>query len=891
MLKDSKNKFFFHCAFFALIFSIAPYKSQTVIWTENFNNGCTAACTAVGYTGANGSWTQSITGTEGTDPNAWYVSCAENNQGVGNCGAGCGSNQTLHISAAIGNILCPNDCGAAYDAGGLCGLLSCPQTDRRIESPAINLTGQSNITLGFTYIEQGQGTSDNCTVWYFDGTAWSFLFDTPSTNNASCGGQGLWSIFTVPLPASANNNPNVKIGFRWVNNDDGNGADPSVAIDDVTLTVSGATPLPVPSFTINSPVCTGTSISLNGTSTNSPLLWQWSVSPAGPIIANSTAQNTSINFTTSNTYTVTLTVTNAGGSNSTTQTVVVEAEPIVTVTPNPVTICSGASQTLQATGASTYVWSPSTSLSSTSGSSVIASPTVNITYSVVGLSASGACDDTVAIPVTVSGLITASITATSNTICAGSSTTLNGSGGAVYTWVPDPSLSCINCQSPVANPTVTTTYSLSVSSGPSCPTSTTSITITVTPSTIASVSATSSIVCSGNSTTLNASGGGTYSWTPASGLSCTNCQSPVASPTVTTTYTLAVTNGSCPTVTTAITITVTPATVAAVSSTQTSICNGQTVALLASGGGTYSWNPISNLSCSNCSNPIASPTTSTVYTVTVTNGTCPPATATVSITVNNCVPPVASFVASQNVFCTGDCIDFSSTSTGNPSAISWQFIGGSANPSAATSNSVTVCFYTPGTYTVQLNVTNSSGSDIETQTIFVAPLPVANIFPSVDTIAYGTSTVLAASSGDSLYSWSPGSSVACPTCSLATVTPTNNTWYYCTQTNEYGCSATDSALVLVDIVCGDIFVPTAFSPNNDYNNDVLKVRGNCLVSMVFIVFDRWGEKVFESENPNIGWDGTFRSKPMDTGVFFYHLTAKTADGKTHELKGDVTLIR
>ncbi|MFN6039273.1 MAG: PKD domain-containing protein, partial [Bacteroidota bacterium] len=761
---------FFVLSWLVVIFS----NSQTVIWTENFNNGCTAACTAVGYTGVNGSWTQTITGTEGADPNAWYVSCAENNQGVGNCGAGCGSNQTLHISAAIGNPFCPNDCGAAYDAGGLCGFFACPQTDRRIESPTINLAGQSNVTLGFTYIEQGQGTTDNCTVWYFDGSTWSFLFDTPVTNNASCGGQGLWTVFTVPLPASANNNPNVKIGFRWVNNDDGVGTDPSVAIDDVTLTVSGATPLPVPSFTINSPVCSGTSINLNGTSTNSPLLWQWSVSPAGPVIANPSSQNTTINFSAANTYTVTLNVTNAGGSGTTTQTVVVEAEPSLTVTPNPVSLCSGASQVLTASGASSFIWSPSTGINPTTGPSVVASPTVNTTYTVIGLSASGNCDDTLTVPVTVISSITPSVTATSTIICAGGSTNLNGSGGSTYAWAPPTGLSCTNCQNPIASPTVTTTYSLSVSSG-SCPGASTSITISVTPSTIAAASATSTTICAGNTTNLNATGGGTYSWSPPAGLSCTNCQNPIATPTQTTTYTVTVTNGTCPTATAVVTINVNPATSALVTASQNSICNGQSVNLNATGGGTYSWSPASGLSCTNCSNPTATPTTSTVYTVNVTNGTCPTATATVSITVNNCVPPVSSFNTSSNIFCTGECVNFVSTSTGNPTNYNWQFIGGSASPSTATSNSVTVCFYTPGTYTVQLSVSNSSGSDIESQTIFVAPLPIANVFPSIDTIPYGTSTVLAAGTGDSLYSWSPASTVACPSCSLATVTPTSDT--------------------------------------------------------------------------------------------------------------------
>ncbi|MFN5878782.1 MAG: hypothetical protein ACK44B_07945, partial [Flavobacteriales bacterium] len=232
-----------------VVFSVLGM-AQTTIWTETFSNGCTAACTGSSYTGPNGAWDMTITGVEGADPNDWYVSCAENNTGIGNCSAGCQAvpNPTLHVSAAIGNPFCPNDCGAAYDAGGFCGILTCPQTDRRIESPTINLAGQSNITLNFSYIETGQGINDNATIWYFDGLTWSLLIDEPATNNTGCSGQGRWTAYSIPLPGSANNNPLVKIGFRWVNNDDGNGADPSFAVDDITLTVpSGGTP-PVASF-------------------------------------------------------------------------------------------------------------------------------------------------------------------------------------------------------------------------------------------------------------------------------------------------------------------------------------------------------------------------------------------------------------------------------------------------------------------------------------------------------------------------------------------------------------------------------------------------------------------------------------------------------------------
>lgn len=210
-------------------------------WTENFNNNCSAGCVASSYTGTNGAWTQTVTGTEGADPNDWFVSCAENGNGAGICGSGCGSvsNATLHISAGIGNPFCPNDCGAAYDAGGLCGFATCPQTSRRIESPVINCSSTTSaVSVSFVYMAAGSIPNDQCSLWYHDGTSWALVQALPATNNSSCNGQGLWTNITIALPASAIGNANVKIGFEWVNNDDGVGTDPSVAIDDVALGVA-----------------------------------------------------------------------------------------------------------------------------------------------------------------------------------------------------------------------------------------------------------------------------------------------------------------------------------------------------------------------------------------------------------------------------------------------------------------------------------------------------------------------------------------------------------------------------------------------------------------------------------------------------------------------------
>ncbi|MGL4598926.1 MAG: T9SS type A sorting domain-containing protein [Bacteroidia bacterium] len=219
----------------------APFLNAQTFWSESFTNGCSAGCLATSYTGPNGAWTQTITGTEGADANVWFISCAENGNGVNICGSACGSvpNETMHISAAVGNFVCANDCGAKYDAGGLCGILSCPQTSRRMDSPTINCANtQSAIAVSFNYIAAGAIGSDECSLWYFDGTTWSLVQVIPPTSNSNCGVAGLWTSITIALPPSATGNPNVKIGFEWVNNDDGVGTDPSVAIDDVSLSVT-----------------------------------------------------------------------------------------------------------------------------------------------------------------------------------------------------------------------------------------------------------------------------------------------------------------------------------------------------------------------------------------------------------------------------------------------------------------------------------------------------------------------------------------------------------------------------------------------------------------------------------------------------------------------------
>jgi gliding motility-associated-like protein len=86
-----------------------------------------------------------------------------------------------------------------------------------------------------------------------------------------------------------------------------------------------------------------------------------------------------------------------------------------------------------------------------------------------------------------------------------------------------------------------------------------------------------------------------------------------------------------------------------------------------------------------------------------------------------------------------------------------------------------------------------------------------------------------------------------------------------------------------------VYVPTAFTPNSDGTNDLFRVKGENLQEFKMLVYDRWGEKIYESSNPNDGWDGTYKGNPVQTDTYVYQVTAKNLSGK--KLTGAVTLVR
>ena len=153
-------------------------------------------------------------------------------------------------------------------------------------------------------------------------------------------------------------------------------------------------------------------------------------------------------------------------------------------------------------------------------------------------------------------------------------------------------------------------------------------------------------------------------------------------------------------------------------------------------------------------------------------------------------------------------------------------------------------------------------------------------------------------SGDSLsYVWTPLEGLSCEFCPEPVAQPFDNTTYMVNVTDPYGCTAFDEITLTVD-KSRNIFIPNAFTPNGDNINDVFMVYSGHGVSQItrMIVYDRWGELVFEGKNfqpndPAFGWDGTFRGQPLNPAVFVYYVEVEFVDGVRIPYKGDVTLIR
>jgi gliding motility-associated-like protein len=217
-----------------------------------------------------------------------------------------------------------------------------------------------------------------------------------------------------------------------------------------------------------------------------------------------------------------------------------------------------------------------------------------------------------------------------------------------------------------------------------------------------------------------------------------------------------------------------------------------------------------------------------------------------------------------------------------------------------------------GTFTIQsiidepttFTVTSSTqfGCTVENSiTIFTSPLGGESVDAQADppNILIGESSQLnvVPINDEYIYQWQPTTYLDSPNSTNPLSTPDETILYTVTilDPNDLGfCQKSDSVLIQVfEGFCGspNIFVPNAFTPNGDGENDLLLVRGGGITDLTFSIFNRWGEEVFKTEDQSKGWDGTYKGNMAEPAVFVYQLEAVCDDGDTYFEKGNITLIR
>jgi len=249
-------------------------------------------------------------------------------------------------------------------------------------------------------------------------------------------------------------------------------------------------------------------------------------------------------------------------------------------------------------------------------------------------------------------------------------------------------------------------------------------------------------------------------------------------------------------------------------------------------------------------------------------------------------------ISTPTVTLTGDSILCSGKSANliANGAVTYTWSDGTTNSSLSVSPNST------STYTV--TGSNKIGCISKAYTTLrVMPLPILSV-TGPEAICKGESSLLTAS-GTYFYTWNTGS-----TSDTIFVKPTISTVYAVSGEDLNGCinSTTVQIIIKPDSICtrkeincyeGDLSLPNAFSPNGDGHNDAFCLQGwdLCIDYFTILIFDRWGEKVFESTNPSFCWDGTFNGKVLETDVIVYTLTASFANGSRVDKKGNITLLR
>lgn len=753
-----------------------------------------------------------------------------------------GMSGTYNVTVAVGS------CTASASTNVVVNALPNPAAGSNsplCEGQTLNLTGSAATTYTWT----GPNSFANNT-------------QNPSITSASVAASGTYTLQVT----DANNCTNSVTTVVVIN------SNPVIVVNNPTVCLNQ---------TINLTSGGGTGYSWNG--------------PAGftSVLQNPSIANAALNM--SGAYTVTVT-TAQGCTNTAVANVNVYPVPSPTITSNS-PVCVGGVLTLSGSGGASFVWAgPNGFFDLTQNPSIN-----NVTLLADGvytlLATAGSCTAMTTASITINPLPNPTINSNSP-ICIGTDINLSGNGGTGYAWA-GPSGFISTAQ----NPTITMaglsnagTYTLIVTDANNCVNFTTA-NVVVNPQPI--VAAAGSTVCENANVSLSANGGATYSWSGPGGFT-SNVQNPQivgASITAAGQYTVFITDANTCTNTAVADVVINPAPTPSIV-TNSPICLNSVLNLSAQGGVSYSWTGPNGFS-SNLQNPSMNATTTSLsgnYQVTVTDVNGCFASTSTNVVINPL--PLPAITSTPNKGCAPLCVEFTVNSTPTPANATWNLGNGVSGSGLMNAT----CYNTAGIYTITASIIDQNGcAGIATYTAEVYPKPIAdfNHAPIKPVINIdGDVTFTDASHGANIVSWNwYFMNTAQYTSNLQ-----NPTFLY-SEAGTYavalvvksdkGCIDT----IVRPIVVGEdfgIYVPNAFTPNDDLLNDIFQPKGFGIVKYNLKIFDRWGEIVFQTSTFEEGWNGRFQGRGgpiVEEGVYTWLIEVTSVFGKAHELKGHVTLIK
>jgi gliding motility-associated-like protein len=566
----------------------------------------------------------------------------------------------------------------------------------------------------------------------------------------------------------------------------------------------------------------------------------------------------------------------------------VRLNPINDLTNNisalPTSICEG--DTLLLTGTSnksnvSWQWNPVLLLASPNTPITAAFPTVTSNFT-LQTKWGNHCVATANINIPVTQLAIPNAGPDANFCLGQTPIALSASGGTSYSWSPAAGLSNTNTASPLASPTSTTTYVVSVGVNGCSRRRNDTVLVTVRNKPLVTVT-NDTLICVPDTLQINASGVGTFLWTPNYMINNVNIQNPLVSPDVSTRYRLRHTDMfGCFTEDSLLVDVKALATIDA--GPDTSICVGTGYTLRTTGDAvSYTWIPATHLSDPNIKNPFANPPSTITYTVVGNIGKCEVQS---NVTIVVAASPAAN-AGPDTTLCFGSSVQLIAS---GGSRYSWS--PGTFLTNRNIANPIVQSPTTTIRYIVTVRDTLGCSKTVNDTMIVrvIQPMQV-NAGPS-DTSVVDGETLQLLGTGAVQYMWSPPTWLNNANIANPVAIPFDNITYYLTGRDDFGCEGFDSIRVRIYTVDPDMYVPTAFTPNGDGLNDLARPILLGMKSLnYFRIYNRFGELVYTTTEIGKGWNGIFKGKPQDTATFVWMAEGITFNGQRKTKKGYVILIR